>query len=418
MCFSTRVCFSHHALAYGQRDFILFPMNILHLTPYYAPAYSFGGVVSMTEGLTQALVKRGHQVTVLTTDAFSLEESLEKSVEQSFSGTMEEIREGVRIMRVPNQIYGLRRYNLSTPFAMKKLAEKIMPSVDIVHLHEFRTIENLLVAPIAAKMNKPLILSPHGTLTYGTGRSTLKTVWDKLLSPRIAKHIQHVIALAEPELEDTQALWPHFGNSETQFSIIANGVNPDDFANLPDATLFREKYNLGDAQILLFMGRLHQRKGVEVLARAFLQADIPNTKIIFAGPDEGMRDTLEALADNRFVFTGFISGEERLAALAAANLFALPATGEGLSMAVLEAMAAGLPVLLSHGCNLPEAQTANAGLVIDPQIETLTQALKTLFADSDSLAKMGKNARNLIHGRFTWQQIAEKMEAVYQIYLK
>jgi glycosyltransferase involved in cell wall biosynthesis len=384
--------------------------HFLYITPYYAPAYSFGGVVSMTEGLAQALDKRGHQVTVLTTDAFSLE--------KPFSGTMDEIRNGVRVLRVPNQFYGLRRYNLSTAFAMKSLAEKIMPSIDIVHLHEFRTVENLLVAPIAAKMNKPIILSPHGTLTYGTGRSILKTVWDKLLSPRIAKHIQHVIALAEPELEDSQALWPQFGNRETQFSIIPNGVNPDDFANLPDASIFREKHNLDDALIVLFMGRLHQRKGVEVLAKAFLQADMPNTKIVFAGPDEGMRERLDSLADRRFVFTGFIRGEERLAALSAANLFTLPATGEGLSMAVLEAMAAGLPVLLSPGCNLPEAETANAGLVIQPTIDSLAASLKTLLADKDALAKMGNNARNLIDEHFTWEQIAIQIEALYQTYLR
>lgn len=384
-------------------------MYVLHVTPYYAPAYSFGGVVSMTEGLTQALVKRGHQVTVLTSDAFSLE--------KPFSGEMDEIRDGVRVIRVPNQFYGLQRYNLSTPFAMKSIAEKIMPEIDIVHLHEFRTVENLLVAPIAAKMNKPIMLSPHGTLTYGTGRSTLKIVWDKLLSPRIAQHIQHVIALVEPELADTQALWPQFGSDKTQFSIIPNGVNPDDFANLPDASSFREKYHLGDSLVVLFMGRLHERKGVEKLAKAFLLAFVPDTKIVFAGPDEGMRGTLASLADNRFVFTGFISGEERLAALAAADLFALPATGEGLSMAVLEAMAAGLPVLLSHGCNLPEAETANAGLVVEPTEDILAESLKKLLSDRESLAKMGENARNLIHARFTWERVAEEMEAMYQNYL-
>lgn len=385
-------------------------MNILFLAPYYAPAYSFGGVVSMSEGLAQALVKRGHQVTVLTTDAFSLE--------QAYSGATDENRNGLHVIRVPNQIYSLRRYNLSTAWGMKKIAGEIMPAIDVLHVHEFRTVENLLVTPIAADMNKPIILSPHGTLTYDTGRSLLKTGWDKLFSARIARRIQHVIALAQAELADIQALWSQFGSPQTQFSVIPNAVNPDEFADLPDSTRFREKYHLGDAAVVLFMGRLQQRKGVDHLAKAFLQANLPDTKIVFAGPDEGMRDRLEATADERFVFTGFIRGEERLAALAAVDLFALPATGEGLSMAVLEAMAAGLPVLLSPGCNLPEAETAGAGLVIEPEIDALAEALKRLLADRAALSKMGSNARTLIRQRFSWERVAAEMEALYQSYLK
>jgi glycosyltransferase involved in cell wall biosynthesis len=378
-------------------------MKILHISPYYAPAYAFGGVVRAVEGLAKAQAAQGHHVTVLTTDALSLDSRLVAG---------EEIQEGIRIIRAKNWFYPLRRYNLSSPFQLGSIAKNLLPQAEIVHLHEFRSIENLLAVPLAAKLNKPIILSPHGTINRQTGRSSLKMLWDKLLSPRIAPKIAHILALAEAELVDIQALWPQFGKTKTAFSVIPNGVNLSDFSSLPNPAAFREKYRLGDARIILFMGRLHERKGVEALTRAFLQAKIPNTKLVLAGPDEGMRTTLESLANEHVILTGYLSGEDRLAALASASLFALPATGEGLSMAVLEAMAAGLPVLLSHGCNLPEAETAHAGRVISPDVDSLKTALQEMF--SSDLAKMGQNARQLIRERFTWEQVVTQLDSVYR----
>jgi glycosyltransferase involved in cell wall biosynthesis len=378
-------------------------MRILHVTPYYSPAYAFGGVVRAVEGLAKAQAAQGHQITILTTDALSLEARLVAG---------EETHNGIRIIRAKNWAYRARRYNLSTPFSISSIAKNLLPQTDIVHLHEFRTVENLLIAPLAAKLNKPLILSPHGTTNTQTGRSSLKLLWDKLLSPRIAPKIAHVVALAEAELDDIQALWTQFGQTKTGFSIVPNGVNLADFANLPNPVAFRQKFDLGDARIILFMGRLHARKGVEVLTRAFLQARLPNTKLLLAGPDEGMRVSLKSLANEDVILTGYLSGEERLAALAAASLFALPAIGEGLSMAVLEAMAAGLPVLLSPGCNFPEAETANAGKIVVSEVESLQAAMQAMFSDAN-LVQMGQNARQLIRERFTWERVLAQLDTVY-----
>jgi glycogen synthase len=102
-------------------------MHILHITPYYAPAYTFGGVVSATQGLTRALVQRGHEVTVLTTDALNLEQCIHNEPDT--------VLDGVRVLRVPNVIYPLRKLNLSTPLSLQKSSRRYcLPSTSCIYM--------------------------------------------------------------------------------------------------------------------------------------------------------------------------------------------------------------------------------------------------------------------------------------------
>jgi glycosyltransferase involved in cell wall biosynthesis len=383
-------------------------MRILHLTPYYAPAYAFGGVTRAVEGMARALSRRGHQVTVLTTDALDQTSRT--------TGPLESVEaDGVRVVRARNQFVTLRgKANLSTPRGLRQAADSLLLEVDIVHAHEFRTVENLLVLPHAAELELPLVLSPHGTLTTATGRGALKVLWDRLFSPMLARHFNAVVALTETESAEAEALWRRLApDHSTKFAVVPNGIDPAEFADLSGGSAFRAHYGLGDAPVVLFMGRLHTRKGVDVLVRAFQQANVPGARLVIVGPDEGMLTALRPLLDDRIVVTGYLGGADRLAALAAADVFALPATGEGLSMAALEALGAGLPVILSPGCNLPEAESAGAGLIVAPQVDALADALARLLTDSAARATMGAAARRLISERFTWDAAAARLETVY-----
>lgn len=383
-------------------------MNILHVTPYYAPAYAFGGVVRAVEGISRALVARGHNVTVLTTDALTRD--------QRVTSAQDKMINGVRVVRARNFSLKLRgAANLSTPFAMRQLAPNLIQNADIIHCHEFRTLENLLITPHAARRNKPLLLSPHGTLTLTTGRGGLKSLWDSVLSPSVARRFSGVIGLTDAETQEAKIAWAGFNAPQTQFFTIPNGVNAQEFDHLSGGEAFRAKYGLGAALICLFMGRLHERKGVEVLLQAFQLANIPNSALAIAGVDEGMLTRLKARVsdEDRVIFTGHLDGETRLAALAAADIFALPATGEGLSMATLESLAAGLPVLISPGCNLPEVATHHAGMIAEAQPAPLAEALRVLLTNPDLRAEMGENGRALIRDRFTWDFVAGRLEETY-----
>ncbi len=385
-------------------------MRILHLTPYYAPAYAFGGVVRVVEGMAASLAKGGHDVTILTTDALDQR--------QRYPGPSDEAVDGLRVLRRPNVWPWLRgRLNLSTPRSMKQAAEALLPTVDVVHIHEFRTLENLLVTPVAQRLEKPIVLSPHGTLNLDTGRGRLKTVWDRLLSPGLALRVDHVVALSQAERAEAEALWRGFGKRQrpTRFSVIPNGVDLPAFDQRKLAADFRERYNLGDSPTVLYMGRLQKRKGVDVLVEAFTASGVEDASLLIVGPDEGMLPTLRALADGdpRIVFTGYLDGEARLGALAAGDVFALPAIGEGQPMAALEAMAVGMPVVLSPGCNLDEAEAAGAGYVVEASADAVAEKLSLLLGDAALRRKMGQRARQLVMERFSWDGVAEQLEDLY-----
>lgn len=385
-------------------------MNILHVTPYYAPAYAFGGVARAVEGMAKAVLARGHNVTILTTDAFSQT--------TRYQHHEDELLDGIRVIRLPNRSVQLRgKANLSTPRGLKEAGRKWLDWADITHLHEFRTIENLNIAPMAAASRRPLVLSPHGTLTQSTGRSLLKQNWDRLFSRRIARAVNAVICLTEMEKADTTTLWKQLGVPEPGLFVVPNGVDVAAFDGLEGDLEFRQRFALGDSVICLFLGRLHPRKGVLELAQAFKWANVRDAKLVFAGADDGALDSIRPMLSDRIIYAGYLEGANRLAALAAADVFALPANGEGLPMAALEAMAAGLPLLISPGCNMPEAEAAGAAVIVEPQVDQIARALNQLLTDSTFRHDMGRNARTLAEQRFNWEQIGMQLESIYRRYL-
>jgi glycosyltransferase involved in cell wall biosynthesis len=392
-------------------------MNLLHVIPYYAPAWAYGGVVRAATDLTRALADEGHNVTVLTTDTLSPSERAPEPYE---------VIGGVHVYRVRNWSNTLRgRLNLSTPIRIEAAARRLIQehAIQVVHTHEVRTVENLRVAPAIKRLGLPLVVSPHGTLPYDTGRQSIKRLWDRLFARRLLPRFDQVIALTASEADDARAVWSKWGVSlpDERISVVPNGVHLKDFDHLPPAEPFRARWKLGSGPVVLFLGRLQARKGAQFLIPAFAEAtrDIRDARLLIVGPDEGMRATLESQVEQfnlagRAIFTGLLTGEDKLAALAAADLFALPAVGEGFSMAVLEAMACGLPVLLTPGCHFPEAAEAGAGLVVAREVSALCDALRLLLTDGERRASMGRSARELVHARYAWPQVVTQLENVYR----
>lgn len=392
-------------------------MRILHVTPYYAPAWAFGGVCRAVAGLAGAQVRAGHTVFVLTTDALSPRERIRRA---------REVLDGVQVMRRPNLAPVLRRVlNLSTPAGFGRALARLAGSCDlsVIHCHELRTSETLLAARAGAARAIPLVLSPHGTLPLGTGRTWAKRLWDGSMSRSLLPRFAQVIALTEEEKADALALWSRHGLSlpTDRVSVVPNGVASEAFAALPSRVEARQRLTGGAGPVVLFLGRLSPRKGLPLLLAAFaiVVRRLPAARLIVAGPDEGAGPAVAAEVRRlglgaHVVMTGMLTGGERLAALAAADLFALPAVGEGFPIAALEALACGVPVLLSPECGFSRCEQAGAGLTLVRTVEAWAAALESLLTDEDRRARMGARGRALVHEEFAWSGIAPKVELAYE----
>lgn len=403
------------AREHGERDGPA--MRILHVTPYYAPAWAFGGVCRAVAGLAGAQVRAGHTVFVLTTDALSPRAKIRRA---------REVLDGVQVMRRPNLAPVLRRaLNLSTPAGFGRALARLAGSCDlsVIHCHELRTSETLLAARAGEARAIPLVLSPHGTLPLGTGRTWAKRLWDGVASRSLLPRFAQVIALTAGEKADVLALWSRHGLSlpSDRVSVVPNGVDPEAFAALPPRVEAREHLTGGTGPVVLFLGRLSPRKELPLLLAAFaiVVRRLPAARLIVAGPDEGAGGAVAAAVrrlglGGHVVTTGMLTGKERLAALAAADVFALPAVGEGFPVAALEALACGVPALLSPECGFSRCEQAGAGLTVVRTVEAWAAALESLLTDEDRRAGMGARGRALVHEEFTWSGIAPRVALAYE----
>jgi glycosyltransferase involved in cell wall biosynthesis len=179
---------------------------------------------------------------------------------------------------------------------------------------------------------------------------------------------------------------------------------------------------LAGKRLVLFMSRLHPKKGIDILCRAWggVRKNFPDTHLVFAGSDfENTKASTESLlrelgAAESATFTGMLSPALKWSALAAAEMFVLPSYSEGFSVALLEAVAMGVPVIATHPCNFPEIAKAGCGMMIDPDAEQLKKALSAMLGSpAADLRAMGRNGRELVESGYTWPQVGRKMAAAY-----
>jgi glycosyltransferase involved in cell wall biosynthesis len=199
--------------------------------------------------------------------------------------------------------------------------------------------------------------------------------------------------------------------------VIPNGVFPQAFDQLPSAGTFRAQHRdaLGDHPFIVFLSRLHHKKGLDYLADAFaiVARQHADARLVVVGPDEGALEPFVAQLDrlgirNRVLITGALYGQDKLAALVDAACFCLPSRQEGFSMAITEAMACGKAVVISGQCHFPEVAEHAAGEVLPLDAQRFGEALALLLGNPERARAMGQAGRALVMSRYTWPAVARQ----------
>ncbi len=287
---------------------------------------------------------------------------------------------------------------------------------DGIHIHGLWREHCAFGSAMARNAGKPYLISAHGMVDTWAVRNKRwkKMLYAALVEKRNLTHASCLHALTAAEAGDYRRM-----GLKNPIAIVPNGVAVPAQANAED--FLCDFPSLRGKRILLFLARIHFKKGLDPLCRAWAKSGVDgNLQLVLAGPDfEGTRSRVERLVselgiDANVTFTGMLSGKQKWGALAAADAFTLPSYSEGLSVSVLEAMAMGLPAIVTRQCNVPEVRTANCGWEIEPGLPRLIAAIEQWKESAPaSLRQLGANGRHIAQERYSWESVGRQMSSVY-----
>ena len=397
---------------------------------FLAPSLSrqMGGINEIMKGVSRELLNLGVEV-----DAFGIDDK-NWELDQHFWG-------GVSARTFP--CFGPRAFGYSTELSNAVLGS----NAEILHLHALWMYPSMLTSKWKKVTNRPYIVTPNGMLEpWALQNSRWKKQIAKLFYENEMLHGAACIqANTQKELRDIRAY-----GLRNSVAIIPNGVDlPPDSANQEELHLKEYTSSFDSSQnqkiassrnILLFLGRIHPKKGIENAIRACNEVNIREKAewcFVIAGWDQlghlqelvnlclhlGLRFTItdsnikvgDRSTDNfDVVFYREVFGQEKEDLFRAATAFILPSFSEGLPMSVLEAWSFSLPVLMTQECNLPIGFSFNAARKIAPNITDISSGMRELFQmNSSDLKAMGMRGRELVSTNFTWKIVGRQMKEVY-----
>jgi len=383
-------------------------MNILQVIPYFVPAWDYGGPLQVAYRLSKEMVKRGHGVTVYTTDTFDASRRVEEK---------EEVIDGIKIRRFTNLSKALAsKHKIFLSSGILLTARRELSSFDIIHMHDYRTIQNVIARHYAHKYGIPYILQAHGSIPKTAVKRRLKQVYDTIWGYKLLRDASKVIALTETEAKQYQAMGVH----EDKTEIVPNGIDLSEFENLPEKGEFRRKYGLNpDEKVIIYLGRIHKTKGLDLLVKAFagLSKEMDSARLVIVGPDEGYASELASLVQaleiiDKVLFTGPIYERNRLSAYVDADIFVTPSF-LGFPVTFVEACACGTPVITTNKGGRLDWIHNQVGYVVSYDENQLHDALEKLLTNRDLAQQFGENGKKLVRENFTWSKIAKELERIY-----
>ena len=378
-------------------------LNALHVTA--SMSSDWGGPVEVVSQLIPALSAKGVNCEIATTRGRRV-------------GTNSPPTEGMLINGFQTELPSLLWTSYSS--AMSRFLGENITRFDLVHVHEIWHYAGYVAHRAAKKQGIPFVITPHGELgeSHLRHKAWKKRIYMKLILDRILRNSSAIHAITAAERDRIGKLGYH-----VPVAVAPNGVDPTQFDHTPDPSDLLNKHPaLRGRNVILFLGRLNPTKGLDILARGFSEVSriFPDTVLLVAGPDEeGGRRQMESIlryegVSDRVVFTGMLTGDDKMAALALADLFVLPSYSEGFSIAVLEALASRLPVVITKACNFPEVAEHGAGFVVEADEEAISGAIGKLLSDPYLRARMGERGRKLVSERYTWQASAAIIADLYR----
>ena len=351
-------------------------MKILHVVPSFVPCYSHGGVVNASYQIAKKQTENGHDVTVYTTD--SCQERLK--FEDNYNVDVD----GIKVYYFKNISNTFKnKATIDTPISLINHLKKNISDFDIIHINEHRHSLAIATHRYARKNNIPYVLQAHGSVLPFFQKEKLKEIFDKFWGFDILHDACKVFALTEIEKEQ----------------YLKMGVSDD--------------------KLILFLGRIHEIKGLDLLVKSFNQISNQNVKLAIVGGDSGFKGELEKLIDslglnNRIIFPGVLTGNDKREALVDCDIFVMPSKYESFTTSGLEAMACSKPLILSENNHIHTWVKDNVGLISRYDANDLAKCFERLLNDEKLCNEFGEKGRQLIENKYDWNKVVGQIERIYE----
>jgi glycosyltransferase involved in cell wall biosynthesis len=384
-------------------------MRILHVIPSYEPAWAFGGTVTATSQLCRALARQGVDVTVYTTDADGKGGHLDVPLNETVD------LDGVKAT------YFHCNFGINKAFYSKDLSSKLRKTVksfDIVHISAIWQWIGMDVYKFCKIFHKPYLISTHGSFSPWPWKQNMlkkKTYW-YLFGKKIIKKAKAIHFTSEDERLKSFSTVPLL--KKIPGFIVPNGI---DIKNTKKSKDIRANLNIPkDKFVLLFVGRIHKVKGIDFIIKALEKINSSRLLFLIVGNKEDIEyikllHNLSKYHPNNVIWHEPVRREHVWDFYHSSDLFVLPSYSENFGMVVVEAMACGLPGLISRNVGIwREVQSDNAGFIVNQDVDEITDVLKKCLENPGILQKLSLNARKSAESRYDINKVASLMIKAYE----
>ena len=381
-------------------------LRVVHVCAYFAPAFVYGGPPRSVLGLCRALRDAGVDVRVVTTTANGDCELGDAVVAQ---GQYQGIPVRYCERAWPRSIF-------RAPSLQAVVADQLRDA-DLLHIHGLWNATVWSAAAAARAVRKPYVLSPRGMLTPA---ALAHDHWRKRLAyPLTDRRVVHgaarLHATSPTEFDELNRM------AEAGRAVyVPNGVELPTGMDADSASVRRRFHLPPTGPLIVFLGRIHPIKRLDLLAAAFerVLAANPSAHLVIAGPDEEGHRAVVIPLFGRFgasvTWTGRVDDEGKRQLLGEAAVLVMCSNSESFGMSVAEAMAAGTPVVVTRTCPWPEVASHGAGLWVEQTPAAIAAGLNAVLSDSAAAEEMGRRGRLLIASRYSWSHAAKALIREYE----
>jgi glycosyltransferase involved in cell wall biosynthesis len=416
-------------------------MKLLTVIPSYCPAFQFGGPIYSVHSLNKSMLKKGIDLTVYTTNA-GLDDRVPINKEISIDGLKITYFSYTKVL----DILGASGWHFSLP--MTKALQNTLIRFDIIYIVAVWNFPIAVSSYFCRNLKKPYVISPRGLLYPYTFQNKL---WKKFLYFQfIAKRdLNHASAIHYTTLDELENCHSSLGLTNEAL-VIPNGIDLSEFKNRCKKDTFTRRFNyLKGKKIIIFLGRITRKKGLDNLIKAYrlLLRQRNDVHLLIVGADDegygqklktSIRDaglryldvdidnknlakssysnkSIQELKSAQVTFTGMLEGKQKLEALSCSDVFVLPSYSENFGMAVIEAMACGVPVVISNKVGIHrDVKCHRAGIVVENDPTSLFEGIKMLLDNGSLREVVTKNGYGLVRDHYDIDKVADMMIKAYE----